>query len=173
LIIKPSRLAQRYVRTFLLRMASDNRGSVAVEYAMLMLPFLTILFAMLETGYMLFISILMEGATSDAARQVRTGNIQQAEEPLVLFKRTLCDNMFNVVKCDDLNINVKAFGNTLKSSGNFAPGSAGELIVVRVSFKFSFVTPFLADILEASPNGGDGTVLLVSNSAFRNEPFKN
>ena len=47
--------------------------------------------------------------------------------------------------------------------------SIGDIIVVSVKFKFSFITPFLADLLK----GGDGSVLLVSSSAFRNEPFGN
>jgi hypothetical protein len=169
LIIQPRQLAQRYIENYFSRLKSENRGSVAVEFAMLMIPFLTILMAMIETGYMLFISILMEGATSDAARQVRTGSVQRAQAPLALFQETLCDRMFGVVNCDDLQFEVQGFGSTGNTSGNFAPGAAGDIVVVRVSFRFSFVTPFLANILR----GGDGSVLLVSSSAFRNEPFEN
>jgi Flp pilus assembly pilin Flp len=169
LIINPGQLTKRYFKNRFSRIASDNSGAVAVEFAMLMIPFLTILMAMIETGYMLFVSILMEGATSDAARQVRTGNVQRAQAPLASFQETLCDGMFGIVNCDDLTFEVKGFGNTDNSAGGFAPGAAGDIIVVSVSFQFSFITPFLADLLR----GGNGSVLLVSSSAFRNEPFGN
>ena len=167
--IRLNQLIQRYIKNYYSRMILENKGSVAVEFAMLMIPFLTILMAMIETAYMLFISILMEGATSDAARQVRTGNVQRAQSPLVSFKQTLCGGMFGVVNCDDLKFEVQGFGSADKTAGGFAPGAAGDIIVVSVKFKFSFITPFLADLLK----GGDGSVLLVSSSAFRNEPFGN
>lgn len=158
---------------------NDQRGSAAVEMAMLMIPFLTILFAMLETGYMYFIAVMIEGATADAARQVRTGSVQQSGAPLGVFRQRLCASMFGVVSCDDLQVDVRNFAqfggaNPPAMAGNaagnsFAPGGAGDIIVVRVAYRVNFVTPFLADILAA--DGGDGSRLLISSSAFRNEPF--
>jgi Flp pilus assembly protein TadG len=49
---------------------------MAVEYALLALPFFTILLAIIETGYIFFVAILIEGATAEAARQIRTGAVQ-------------------------------------------------------------------------------------------------
>ena len=160
-------------------MSEEKKGSVAVETAMIMLPFLTILMAMLETGYMYFLAIVIEGATSEAARQVKTGAVQKAGAPITAFRQNLCDNMFRLVSCDELQVDVRNFSQFSGSNppplagdgtGNsFAPGGAGDIVVVRVAYRVNFVTPFLGQILSAG--GGDGTRLLVSSSAFRNEPF--
>jgi len=179
MLIRPSQLLRRYLERNLRRLFGEEKGAAAVETAMLMIPFLTILFAMLETGYMYFIAVMIEGATAEAARQVRTGAVQQAGAPLGTFRQLLCANMYGAVPCDRLQVDVRNFAQfgganppamTGNGAGNgFAPGGAGDIIVVRVAYEVQFVTPFLADILAAG--GGDGTRLLISSSAFRNEPF--
>lgn len=179
MVIRPSALIRRFLESRARRLCSDNRGSAAVETALLMIPFLTVLFAMLETGYMYVVAVMIEGATSEAARQIRTGVVQQAGSPIGAFRQILCDNMYGVVPCDRLMVDVRNFAqfggaNPPAMSGNpagnaFSPGEAGDIIVVRVAYEVRFITPFLADILAAG--GGDGSRLLVSSSAFRNEPF--
>ena len=179
MVVRPSQLIRRYLSRNLRRLSGEEKGSAAVETAMLMIPFLTILFALLETGYMYFVAVMIEGATSEAARQVRTGSVQASGSPIGAFRQSLCDNMFGIVPCDALQVDVRNFaqfgganGPPLAGNGAgnaFAPGGAGDIIVVRVSYQVEFVTPFLADILTAG--GGDGSRLLISSSAFRNEPF--
>jgi Flp pilus assembly protein TadG len=73
---------RRYFSGNLGRLAKERRGAITVEYALLALPFFTILFAIIETGYIFFAAILIEGATAEASRQIRTGAVQQAALPL-------------------------------------------------------------------------------------------
>lgn len=178
MVIRPSKLIRRFLERRLRHLSSDTRGSAAVETAMLMIPFLTIMFAMLETGYMYLVAVMIEGATAESARQIRTGVVQGSGSPIGAFRQILCDNMYGVVSCDDLQVDVRSFAQFGGSGGPamggaganaFAPGNAGDIVVVRVAYKVEFVTPFLADILAAG--GGDGSRLLISSSAFRNEPF--
>jgi hypothetical protein len=87
--------------------------------------------------------------------------------------------MFGVVDCAELKVDVRNYTQFIGANppalegdgaGNtFAPGGAGDIVVVRVSYKVEFITPFLDQIL--STEGGDGSRLLISSSAFRNEPF--
>ena len=167
-------MVRRYFSGNLGRLARARRGAVAVEYAMLALPFFTILFAILETGYIFFAAILIEGATAEAARQIRTGAVQEAGAPLAQFQAILCNNLFGVVPCGDLVIDVRNFtrfadANPPPIAGpTFAPGAAGDVVVVRVAYQWSFITPFIDTALS---NVDGGTRSIVSSAAFRNEPF--
>lgn len=177
--ISPFALTRRYYRRNLRRLKGEERGAAAVEMAMLMVPFFTIFFAMIETGYMYLTAVIIEGATAEASRQVRTGAVQQSGAPITIFRQLLCTNIYGIIPCDELQVDVRNFaqfggagGPAMTGSGTgnaFSPGAAGDIIVVRVAYKVEFITPFLSEIL--SLGGGDGSRLLISSSAFRNEPF--
>ena len=135
--------------------------------------------AMLETGYFYFIAVLLEGATAEAGRLIRTGNVQKSAAPIEAFKEELCNNMFNVVACNELRVDVRNFAQFSAANPpaiennngdeTFAPGAAGDVIVARVIYEFQFITPLLGQFL--NNNGESETRLLVSSAAFRNEPF--
>jgi Flp pilus assembly protein TadG len=159
--------------------SSNCSASTTAEFALLALPFLTVLFAIIETGYMFFLAILLEGATADAARQIRTGNVQQAGAPLGQFQTILCDRLFGMIACpQDVIIDVRNYSQfrdaapppiaANQEGATFTPGNAGDVVVVRVSFAWEFITPFLN---QALANSDGGTRSFISSAAFRNEPF--
>jgi Flp pilus assembly protein TadG len=135
--------------------------------------FLFLLFAMIETIYMFFIAIVLEGATAEASRQIRTGVVQNSGAPVAAFRDELCRGMFGVVDCADLRISVRNFAqfrdaNAAAEAGNnvgntFAPGNAGDIIVATVTFRYDLITPILGRVLNNQ--------VISSSSAFRNEPF--
>lgn len=179
MILSSSQLVRRYLKNNFRYLRRDERGSVVVETAMVLLPLLTILMAMIETGYMFFIAVMIEGGTAEASRQIRTGLVQNSGAPIGFFRDRLCENMFGLVDCADLQVDVRNFAQfgsanppALAGDGagnTFAPGNAGDIVIARVSYRIQFITPFLDRIL--STEGGDGSRLLISSSAFRNEPF--
>jgi Flp pilus assembly protein TadG len=151
----------------------------SIEMAMLALPFLTIFFAIIETGYMFFLAILLEGATADAARQIRTGAVQEAGSPLAKFQQILCERMFNVIQCPQgVIIDVRNYSRfedavlpamaASQAGASFVAGNPGDVIVVRVAFSWHFITPFLETLL-GQADGGQRT--FISSAAFRNEPW--
>lgn len=161
------------------RLARARRGAVAVEYAIIAVPFLTLLFAIIETGYIFFSAVLIETGTAEAARQIRTGTVQASGAPIAQFRAVLCANLFNVVPCNNLRVDVRNFTtfgaarNNPPLAGNaggdqFAPGGAGDVVVVRVSWSWNFITPFINRLL-ANVDGGQRS--FVAAAAFRNEPF--
>ena len=160
------------------RFREDCRGTTAVEFALLALPFFVFMVAILETGYMFLLAIVIEGATADAARQIRTGEIQQSDAPIAQFRQVLCDNTYDLVPCGDLIIDVRNFSRFADAAppplaGNpqgatFAPGSSGDVVVVRVAFQWSFITPLLEYVLG---DASGTTRTFISSAAFRNEPF--
>ena len=156
----------------------ERDGVAAVEFAMVALPFFFLLIAILETGYIFFLSILIEGAAADSARQVRIGAITTGT-PLATFQTLVCNRMFGLVPppCNDLIYDVRVvadFASTLplppfptsQGSASFLPGVAGDIVVVRVVYPWTFITPYLESLVTAG-----GTRHLVSTVAFRNEPY--
>ena len=56
----------------------NNRGSAAVEFSLIAVPFFALFFAIVETGIVFFASQVLETATQDSARMIMTGQAQNA-----------------------------------------------------------------------------------------------
>jgi Flp pilus assembly protein TadG len=168
--------ALRHIRKTLnkLRACCDrDDGVAAVEFALVAFPFLFLLFVILETGWFFVLAILIEGAAAEGARQVRTGVVQSAPTPATDLQTRVCDNVFFLIGCGDLIIDVNSsvdFTNIVLPSlpatqggATFTPGGPGSIVVVRVIYNWSFLTPFLQDVINIKQ--------MVSTVAFRNEPY--
>ena len=59
--------------------SKDVRGSVLIEFALVSIPFFMLLFGVLEVGIIFFGNSMLEKATSDAARLIRTVGRQKHE----------------------------------------------------------------------------------------------
>lgn len=156
----------------------SQRGSLAVEFALLAPGFLILLLGIIESGVMLFNSIIMEGAAQEAARQVRTGSVQNSADPEAAFKTLLCDNLYGVMSCTDLTYLVESFPSFNASQMNdmfdangdlraasYADTEPGDVVIVRVASNWSFITPLIGYAY------GADKLHLVSTVVFRNEPF--
>lgn len=64
------------------RFARARDGAVAVEFAFLALPFLFMLFSVLELALVFLLSASLDTAMEDASRQIRTGGFQDANGSL-------------------------------------------------------------------------------------------
>ncbi len=151
-----------------------QKGVVAVEMAMVGLPFMLVLFAVIELGYNLFIGTMLDIGVDEAARQIRTGQVQESDNPLGTFNSILCARMSTMLPCSELIVDAKNFtsfsGTTDFAAPDagvttFLPGSAGDIIVVRVAYPWNFNTPLVADAMTSYTGN------IVSSSVFRNEPF--
>ncbi len=164
------------------RLLSDRRGAYALEFAIIAPVFLTLLLATFEIALMFFASVIIEGSSIDAARQVRTGQAQESGDALGTFRTRLCATLFNVVPCNDLNFDVRSFNNftaipiqvRLDDDGNlinagFTPGGPGNIVVVRVSYRWNFITPLVGRLMS---DNGTNSRLLLSTAVFRNEPYR-
>lgn len=158
----------------------DKSGSAVIEFALVTPPFLLLLVGTLEVSVMFFTSAVIEGATTEAARQIRTGQIQSEADPLVAFQSGLCDALYNVIDCTEVAFNVQTFANfgavsmpiEVDEDGEiintgFAPGGSGAITVVRAIYRWDFITPLISNAIPA----GLGGHLLVSTVAFQNEPY--
>src|SRR5665213_1491389 len=82
------------LRRQLARFEQARSGSTAVEFAMLALPFLALIFGIVELGLIYLIATTLGNATTDASRQIRTCQLQQAGgATAATFKTLICNEL--------------------------------------------------------------------------------
>ncbi|CAN5194742.1 pilus assembly protein [soil metagenome] len=165
------------------RFGRDRSGATAVEFALVALPFFAFMFAILETALMFFAGQTMDTAVTQAARMIRTGQAQQQGFDLAQFKTKICDQINVMMDCSGgLKLDVQkyaTFGSidlttpkdgagNLNVTESYVPGHGSDIVVVRAYYEWPIVVNKLGNDLTNLPNG---THLLISTVAFRNEPF--
>jgi Flp pilus assembly protein TadG len=162
----------------------DERGNTAIEFGLIGSAYILMILAALEIGYVLFIQSVLDNATRDAARQIRTGQVQTASNPQTTFQTLICDNVSWLIPCASIYYQSSAFWSwseadtglttplTRDSNGNlvstgFDAGSPGEIVLVQVAYNYTFFTPWLGQLLGLGLNN---TAYLSSTVVFQNEP---
>lgn len=167
------------------RLGRDKKGVTIVEFAIVIFPFLALLFAIVEIALVFFAGQVLETATADAARRIMTGEVQNTKMSQADFKIDLCSRlhaMFNCptgVKIDvkkaasfaaaDLTAPLDGDGNLDTSGFGWQPGTQGEIVVVRVTYEWPIFVRDFGFNLATLPSGKR---LLMATAAFRNEPYK-
>jgi len=165
------------------RMRSNQSGATAVEFAMIAAPFFFLLFAMIEVAAVFFTGTVLENAVLESARQIRTGQAQSAGMTRTAFTNEVCTHISTVGDCDRLEVDVRVFPNfgtvdqssPIQPDGSLAtddfgydPGSAGDIVLVRVYYRWTLMTPNFGGALS---NMSGNQRLISSSTVFRNEPF--
>lgn len=182
-------LAAVFVRPIaaLARFVRARRGSTAVEFAIVALPFLILLFALLELGSVFMVSTTLEDATDRAARKIRTGEFQTSSaQSKQDFINEVCNRMsvFQATCSANLYVDVRTFENFTTASAapaitgeNFDPdntcwstGAPTDIVLVRTFLAWKLYTPLLDASLQ---NMSGGKRLIGAVATFRNEPYGN
>src|SRR6266705_3556198 len=79
--LKSVRLARRFVR--------QQSGVAAVEFGMVAVPFLALIFAILESSVIFFAGQALETAVADSGRLIMTGQAQQQGFDQAAFKNSV------------------------------------------------------------------------------------
>ncbi|HWL06098.1 MAG TPA: TadE/TadG family type IV pilus assembly protein [Xanthobacteraceae bacterium] len=165
------------------RFVRQKDGATAVEFSLIAVPFLGILFAIIETALVFFASQIMETATSDAARLIMTGQAQNASFTAQGFKNEVCSRLSGMFDCQngvfidvrkyeafsavDMSRPVDADGKFINNF-KYEPGGPGCITVVRVFYQWPIR---LAIGSYDMSNMQNGKRLLTASAAFRNEPY--
>lgn len=161
-----------------------REGAAAVEFALVATPFFFMMFAVLELGVVFLVDSVLENATLEASRIVRTGRADTENISEGQFKAALCGEM-SVFEGDcleraDIDVRViPQFRNSLPPSPiangtldegalDYLTGEAGDLILIRVWYSQPLVTPFMSQALSRL-DSGDAVISVTT--AFRNEPY--
>ena len=192
--------AQEKLLRLLRQFCQDCNGATAVEFAMISVPFLGLMFAIFETAFVFLAQEGLDAATSTAARQLMTGQAQgMSITSATQFANSLICNptapaqriLPSFIDCTKLVVDVSqaaSFANTDVSNDfiknpttNYNPGGANCIAVVRVAYPMPVYLSILsANKLVATGNdntsgqssyNGTMSYMLLSTAAFRNEPF--
>ncbi len=178
--------SHKILRFRFLRGLRGERGATLVEFALIAFPFFLLVFGILEIGFIIWGTYELDNATEDAAREIRTGQIQSsAANTPAGFKALVCGRVTVLSQCTSkLQVDVRSFANytdiqsnqptpldgdgKLQTNFTYDTGGSRSIILVSTFYQwplFSGITSF------ALSNMADGDRLLRASAAFRNEPF--
>ena len=177
------------------RQKRGQRGSAAVEFAMIATPFLFMLFGIFEIMLIFFVQTTLEAAISEEARKIRTGQAQSTTAPITKeqFKANVCGRMMGLGNCATrlfVQVQNQPTAGTLPTpwaDGTLTPGSAADepyeptaanaIVVVNGYYVWPLLTPGISTAMrnfsDTSTGGtlGNYNRIIAATSAFRNEPF--
>jgi Flp pilus assembly protein TadG len=165
------------------RFARHQDGSSAVEFSLVAMPFLALLFAIIETAMVFFAGQTMEAAVADSARLIMTGQAQSQGFSASDFKTQVCNRIFGLFDCaGQMYVDVKSYSSftavnttppvankTFNTSMSYSPGTVGDIVVVSLYYQWPIYVSLLGNNLD-NLNGGNR--LLTATSVFRVEPYK-
>jgi Flp pilus assembly protein TadG len=169
------------LRTLWPALRRDNQGAAAVEFALLVLPFFTIIFVIMQISLMFFIDTGLDSALGKTARKVRTGYATTNAWTITSFKSDLCANLALSFGCSSNLLVVATVVTNMGSIPNSSPttngvltvteqyntGKSGDYVLVHVYLPWK---PLLPLYNFAGSTLKDGTYILGAANLFRNEP---
>lgn len=163
------------------RFTRRQDGAAAVEFGIVMLPFMLLMFLIMETALLFFAGQTLETAAADSARLVRTGQAQTFDAGT--FKTEVCKRIYALFDCGKIYVDVQnptAFssvdrsikldgaGNPITQFSTAAAQTGQAIVVVRLIYKWPVLFPLTQKFLG---DNGASSRTLVATAAFRNEPF--
>lgn len=168
--------------------ARNEDGVTVIEFAILGLPFFTIILAILETSLVFFAGQILDSGVQDASRLVRTGQAQTATWDEDDFRDALCGRLYGLFDCNLLRIRTSVVADFASATvvtpvevgedcddecewtleEDYSPGEASEVVLVQAWYKWPTIVNLPGFNLQNQP---DGTRLLGAVRVFRNEPF--
>jgi Flp pilus assembly protein TadG len=165
------------------RFVSQNKASTTVEFGLLAAPFVALIFAILQTAILFFAGQTLETAAATAARLILTGQAQTQGWTAAQFKSHVCTVITGLFNCQSgVYVDVETYSTfaavglgmpisngTFQSSGlGYNPGGPGDIVVVRLYYKY----PVYVDLFGFSlSNLTGGYNLLAATAVFKNEPY--
>lgn len=170
----PKRLACRFAR--------EQKGAAAVEFALIALPFLALLFAILETALVFFAGQTLETAAAESSRLIMTGQAQTAGYSQADFKTQVCNRIYGLFDCAGIYVDVKQYSD-FSSVNNTAPVSNGTFDSSKMTYvpggpgcieaiTLYYQWPIYVSLLGTGLSNLNGSKrLLAATAVFRNEPY--
>jgi Flp pilus assembly protein TadG len=172
-------------RLGLRRFARAQEGAAAIEFGLVAVPFLAILFAIMETAFVFFAGQSLEYAVAQSGRLIMTGQAYAAGYNQTTYKNAVCANVVALFDCaNKLYVSVQNFTTFANASTTppydsngqldtskmvYQPGNPGDVVVVSFYYQWPIYVSLLSNNLS---NQSGKNRLLVATSVFRNEPYK-
>jgi Flp pilus assembly protein TadG len=164
----------------------NRKGSVAIEFGALIIPFSLLTFAILETCISFAAQQHMTNITDDVARQFRTGQLKAADVSDSDLREIICNRMEIVVAtgCPGLEIDLRQYttfadaarerirfntGGDIDTTGfDIDPGLSMSKNMLRVFYRWPVITDYMRKSIANLPNG---KTLHFASVTWQNEPF--
>jgi len=166
---------------------ADRKGAAAVEFALVALPFIALLLALIQTFLVFFAQQHLESVAAASSRIILTGQAQAQSLTQSQYAQTVCSNVAILFDCNKLMIDVEVAdswgaANTgtpaltfdgqgkVTNTWKYDPGKPGDIVVMRVMYQWPV---FLGPLGFNLANLANGNRLMVSSVAFMNEAYVN
>lgn len=173
------------------RFGRDDRGATAVEFALVVIPFLMFVFGLVACALYFFVSNSIEKGMDQTSRLIRTGEAVNQNMTVDQFKQQICQGAGSWIDCSKLQVwaqhwsdwsasdlaphqcvdqNNTAIQNTADGSQPIATytGTASDIVIVTACYEWDFASkvPFFS-----LANMQNGAMMMQSSTAFRTEPY--
>jgi Flp pilus assembly protein TadG len=165
------------------RFVFQSRASTTIEFGLLAAPFIALIFAILQTAILFFAGQTLETAAATSARLILTGQAQTQGWTAAQFKSQVCNVITGLFNCQaGVYVDVETYssfaavglgmpvsnGVLNTSSLGYNPGGPGDIVVVRLYYKYPVYVDLMGFNL-STLNGGYN--LLAATAVFKNEPY--
>lgn len=127
------------------------------------MPYLLLSLGIIELSLMFASESMLEGATTRAARTVKTGQLQQSGTADLEgdFRAKLCTHAPVLIRCEDIVIEARVMDSfadyesmqpqfdedgQMQADG-FSLGGSSEKILIRVAYNYTAITPLVGQML--------------------------
>ncbi|MEP7453233.1 TadE/TadG family type IV pilus assembly protein [Phyllobacterium sp. SB3] len=164
------------------RFFKNRRGTVAIEFALIALPFFFMVFSVFEVNLGFTAQQAMANSTDRVARQILTGQLPATTLTMATLKQKICEGLLMPENgCPNLEVDLKSYTKfsdipktlPIKSNGDVnnagfvsSPGGSGKINHLRVFYRYPVVTDFLQRRIT-----GTTRVLIFSSATWRNESY--
>src|SRR3954470_5818774 len=133
------------------RFARAERGTAAIEFPLVLVPFVAFLYAIMETAMTFFAAQVLETGVQNASRLVLTGQAQGSGYNQTSFKTAVCNKVTGWLDCSGkMYVDVRTFADfssvsltspvnadgTINNNFVYQPGGPGDIVVVRLIYPF-------------------------------------
>lgn len=161
----------------------NDDGATAVEFAIVGIPFIFMVVGVVEMGLMFTSQSLLEASTAQAARQIRTGAVQEGGGE-ALFQQELCDFASVLMTCNEIQYQVVPMNNfgdaedfpdpSFDDNGDledqqFDAGGVSDVILIRTAYQYPIKTPLFQVLLS---NNGNTLRTMISTVVLKTEPYQ-
>jgi Flp pilus assembly protein TadG len=162
----------------------NNAGVTAIEFSLLAAPFMLIVIGIIELSMMYVANSMLLGGVDDVAREIRTGQLQNAPDQQQAFQDAFCQMAGIFIDCGKIQYQVETIDSfsaadmtmpKFDKDGKlvdkpFQPGAASSLVLIRVVYFYQLMTPLIGKFFSNYPGNQR---LMVATVVVQNEPFTN
>lgn len=171
--LKEIRMKEACVRLRRSRFMRDRGGASAVEFAIVAPVFFALMFSTFEVGWFYFVNANVDAAATNAARMLRTGQVQKAEMTKEsFFEDLVCPKVKLFGDCDSrLTVEVRTFNSfsdlasdatplvcsdestTVIDAIPYDPGADRSIVRVRICYMYDTLNPMIGMSLARNEQG--------------------